>query len=177
MIKLIDLLDEIVQEIKNKGQYDVKNDWDHSLLITEIFLAELLDPENSYEYKERGGLYYFRDVDGIMFGAIMVAYPGKTPFYEFKTFWVDPETKKRIYQYLPSNSSSIHWAKRSDTVAKIFRDEIIPKFSKQEYAKLLVINPVDSKRYQFSIRMVKKFIPKEWEIKEKFPKQIIITKS
>ena len=175
-MKLFEILDELINEVKKNGQYHYKEDWEKNWLHTNLMLSELLNPNNAYEYiNHKNEIWTFKDTNGIQFCAFMSATPGKPPFYEFKTWWVDPETKKRIYNYLPP-VSSIDWDKKSDTVAKIFRDEIIPKFKNQSFADLLVINPVDSQRFQLSIRMVKKFIPKEWEIIEKFPKQIIIKK-
>ena len=175
-MKLFKILDSLIEDIKSKGQYHYTEDWEKNWLYSNLMLSELLNPNNAYEYKNhKNELWYFDDSTDIRFCAFMNFNPGKTPFCEFKPWWVDPTTNRRIYDHLPPTTSR-DWDRRSDTVAKIFRDEIIPKFKNQTYANLLVINPVDSQRYQFSLRMVKKFIPKGWSIDEHFPKQIIIRK-
>jgi len=176
-MKLMDILDEIILEIKQKKQYPYTEDWEKNWLFSNLMLSELLNPNNAYEYKNHNNeIWSFIDSTDIKFCAIMNYTPGKVNFCEFKTWWIDPETNKRIYNYLPQ-TTSMDWDKRSDTVAKIFRDEVIPRFKNQKFANILIINPIDSQRYQFSLRMIKKFIPKEWKIIEKFPKQILIDKN
>lgn len=176
MIKLMEIWDEIVQEMIDKGQYRPINDADRNVLNTHIMLGELLDPSNAYEYSVyKNEIYYFDDSGGNMFCARLVFQPTAKPFYEFKTWWV--EDGKAVYNRLPDNTPASDWSKRSDTVAKIFKDEIIPKFEKQRSTNRMSIIPVDSKRYQLSIRMVKKFIPNDWTIIEEYPKAIHIDKS
>lgn len=176
-MNLIDILKELINEHKNKNQYNPTDDLDESNMTNALLLGELLNPDNAYDYQHYAGLYGFKDDDDIWFGAIMISSLSKDlPFCEFKTFWTEPKSKKRIYNYLPPNSSGIVGSRRSDTVAKIFRDEIIPKFKNQNFAKILVFNPVNHQRYLFSIRMIKKFIPVDWSIEENYPKQIIIRK-
>lgn len=178
MIKLMEVWDDIILDVQNKGQYDVKNEVDKNLLETYIMLGELLNPDNAYEYDHyKNDIYYFNDSSGNRFCARLVYQPTKDPYWEFKTWWVDPAANRPVYNRLPDNTSAKDWDKRSDTVAKIFRDEIIPKFEHQSYSNLMKIIPVDSKRYQLSIRMIKKFIPTSWEIIENFPKVITIDKS
>lgn len=169
---------KIINELKQKGQVEPIHDFDGSWLWTNLMLVELLNPSNAYEYvNQKNEIWYFTDATDIKFYAIMVAYPGKIePFYEFKTWWIDPDTNQRVYTKLPDTTTR-DLDRRSDTVAKIFRDEIIPKFKNQTYAEILVFNPADSPRYHFSLRMIKKFIPKDWEIEENYPKRITIRKS
>lgn len=170
MIKLRQLLDEV----KRKGQYDAKDAADENLFETYLMLGELLNPNNAYEYNVFQGMYYFRDSSDNPFCARLVYQPTAEPFWEFKTWWVD--NKQAVYDRLPDNTTAQDWDKRSDTIAKIFRDEIIPKFLAQNNSNIMKIKPLDSKRYQFSLRMVKKFTPKELKIIEDFPKNIIIEK-
>lgn len=174
---LTDILNELIDEHNIKGQYNPTDSLDEANISTALLLGELLNPENAYPYFYDRGLYRFKDDDGIVFSAIMNSSPSKIePFCEFKTFWNEPNSRVPIYNKLPQNSSGIVGSRRSDTVAKIFRDEIIPKFKNQNFANILVINPVNYQRYLFSIRMIKKFIPKDWAIEENYPKQIIIRK-
>ncbi len=176
-MKLNDILDELIEEYNQKGQYHPIDSLDEANITTALLLGELLNPENAYQYFYDRGCYRFKDDDGIIFTAIMTSSLGKTEnFCEFKTFWYEPNSRIPIYNKLPQNSSGIVGSKRSDTVAKIFRDEIIPKFKQQDFAQLLVFNPVSHQRYLFSMRLIKKFIPKDWEIEEQYPKRIIIRK-
>ena len=63
-------------------------------------------------------------------------------------------------------------------MAKIYSEEILPMFLNQTISNELRIYPVyaDIKRYQFSIRMVKKFLNDKIEIIEDKPKMIKIIK-
>lgn len=170
-------LEELIQEVKDRGQYDIENSWEQNLLESYLLLGELLNPDNAYKYEVyQGEIYYFNDMMDNRFCARMVFQPTRNPYFEFKTWWVDPKSGKPVYHELPNNISAQDWDKRSDTIAKIFRDECLPKFEKQDKTNLLYLIPVDSKRYQFSLRMIKKFIPSKWKIIENFPKQIIIDK-
>jgi hypothetical protein len=101
--------------------------------------------------------------------------PFKGGYYELKTWWSD-ESGKKYYDQVPQSSTGKDWDKRSNTVAKIFRDEIIPIFKKQDLSLILKFVPLDKQRYYFSLRMIKKFIPKEWKIIENFPTEIMIEK-
>ena len=174
-MKLIEILKDLIFEVKSKGQYDVKSLSDENLLETYLLLGELLDPNNAYPYESYHGIHHFKDLSGITFCARLVYQPTAEPFWEFKTWWVN-EQGKATYHYLPDQSTAVDWDKRSDTVAKIFRDEVIPLFKSQNSSNVMKILPLDSKRYQFSLRMVKKFIPSEWKIEEQFPKAIRIIK-
>ena len=176
-MKLNQILNELIEECAKKGQYHPKDFLDEANISSALLLGELLNPDEAYPYIYHLGMYKFKDDDGYIFGAIMTSSTSKIePFCEFKTFWFDPKTSRPVYSVLPQNTSGIVGSKRSDTVAKIFRDEIIPKFKQQDFAQILVFNPINHQRYLFSMRMIKKFIPKEWEIEENYPKRIIIRK-
>lgn len=178
MFKLMEIWDSIIDRLKASGQYDVESEADKNLLETYIMLGELLNPDNAYEYDHyKNDIYYFNDSSGNRFCARLVYQPTTDPFWEFKTWWVDPNANRPVYNRLPDNTSAIDWDKRSDTIAKIFRDEIIPKFTEQSHSNIMRIIPVDSKRYQLSIRLVKKFVPNDWTIEENFPKMITIRRS
>jgi hypothetical protein len=73
------------------------------------------------------------------------------------------------------NSSAIDWDKRSDTVAKIYRDKILPFFKQQTLTNLMVIKPISSSRMKFAERLVKKFTPEDFTTEFK-DKEIIINK-
>jgi len=176
MFELKEILDELISEVKRKGQYDCQHEWEESYLVTELLLGELLDPNgDSYPYFQyQKGIWSFKDSEEIPFNIRLVYQPtSKNPHFELKSWWV--ENGKRIYDRLPE-TPAWSWDKRSNTIAKIFRNEIILEFEKQNLSDLMYILPMDSKRYQFSLRMIKKFIPKEWELIEDFPKKITVKK-
>src|SRR5690606_36386313 len=99
-------------------------------------------------------------------------------YMEFKTGWVNSDGK---IQYEPSippispNSSVIDWDKRSDTVAKIYRDEILPFFKQQLLTNTIIIKPISPSRMKFDERLVKKYTPNEFKIEFK-DKEIQIIK-
>jgi len=151
---------------------------ERNLFETYITLVELLNPNNSYEYRKVGkGWFRYSDVVGNIYDVRITYQPVADPYFELKTWWYD-ENDKPIYQELPSNSSSQDWDKRSNTIAKIYRDEIIPFFEEHlSYCNKLIFKPVDSQRYYFSKRLIEKFTPKDFKVVEKYPTEIIITKN
>jgi hypothetical protein len=94
-------------------------------------------------------------------------------YYEIKMGWSDLDGQERYLQ-----QKTRFWDdRRSDTIAKIYRDEIVPAFKKYNgiLSNELIIKPLDIKRYQFSIRLIKKLSPSNFEIDESNkPKEIII---
>ncbi len=148
---------------------------EYNLFQTYITLVELLNPNDSYQYKkvDKGWFRYFDIMENIY--DVRITYQsGIDPYFELKTWWYD-ENDKPIYKELPTNSSAQDWDKRSNTLAKIYIDEVIPFFKKNiSYCSKLVYKPVDQQRYYFAKRMIEKFTPKEFEIVEKYPKEIII---
>jgi len=149
---------------------------EYNLFETYITLAELLNPNDAYAYvKIRDGWFRYQDMMDIYYDVRIAYQPVDDPYFELKTWWYD-ENKKAIYDKLPSNSSSRDWDKRSNTIAKIYRDEIIPFFKENVgYCDKLVIKPVDKQRYYFSKKMIEKFTPEEFKVIENYPVEIIIT--
>lgn len=174
-MKLRKILNEIIQELKDKHQYDPKDIGDENLFESYILLGELLDPNDSYQYSGSRGWYKYNDMNDNEFHVRLVYQPASPEFWELKTWWMN-DNGKPVYDKLPQNVSAQDWDKRSNTVAKIFRDELLPLFNSQDLSNLLFIKPLDSKRYYFSMRLIKKFIPKDWEIIEDFPKKITVVK-
>lgn len=175
--KFWDNLTEIIDASYKKYNYVPENVANESLFGSYIMLGELLDPNHTYEYKKKNGnVYSYADSDGNNFNVRVYFQPYDGDFFEVKAYWIDPKTNKPIYNEFPPNSTSRDWDKKSNTVAKIYRDEILPFFKNQELSNLLVFKPMDAKRYQLSIRMVKKFNTDNYKIIEDFPKQITIVK-
>ena len=105
----------------------------------------------------------------------MVYQPITEGYFEVKPGWLD-ENNKPKYDKLPFKINSIDWDKRSDTVAKIYKDEFLPFFLNQNLTDLLKFKPIDNQRYYFSLRLVKKYKPTGCEIIEEFPKTITLMK-
>ena len=146
------------------------------LIESNVLLGELLNPENSYEYDGSRGWFHYDDINVNTYFVRLAYQPTSTPFFELKTGWYD---KNNVPWYDPPvapNTTAIDWDKRSNTVAKIYRDEIIPFFKSQNLSDLMVFNPISTSRYNFSIRLIKKFTPKEFRIEEYYPTQIKIFK-
>jgi len=137
---------------------------DELILENEIILSELLDPEDSYEYEGSKGLYYYKDSNNVKFFVRLVYQPLSDPYFELKTGWINKQGKP---QYEPStppispDSSAIDLDKRSNTLAKIYRDEILPFFKQQDLSDKMAIKPISPSRSRFSRMLISKFTSKE----------------
>lgn len=175
-MKLSQIIAEVRLEYKTKYGYDPTTFDEENLQESYIMLSELLNPNNAYDYKTIGnGMWQYEDMFANQLFVRLVYQPVKDGHFEFKTWWIDEDGNK-VYNEVPQGSSTKDWDKRTDTVAKIFRDEALPKFKQNNTTDKLVFLPVTKSRYLFSMRMIKKFIPTGWEIIEDFPKSITIVK-
>lgn len=169
MIKLKD----IISEIQSKQEYKELSVVDKNLYESYTLLGELLNPNNAYPYeKEINGLWTFKDDREHEFFVRLVYQPSNPSYWEIKMGWSDLDNSQR-YQRQPEKEID---EKRSDTIAAIYRDEILPFFTNQDFNNTLIISPLDIKRYQFSIRLIKKFTPTNLTIVEDKPNKITITK-
>ncbi len=162
-MKVEDLQELIKSELKEffkTNEYSLK---DELILENEIILSELLDPEDSYEYEGSKGLYYYKDANDVTFFVRLTFQPLSEPYFELKTGWLNKQGKP---QYEPStpplspDSSVIDLDKRSNTLAKIYRDEILPFFKQQDLSDKMVIKPISASRSRFSRMLISKFTPK-----------------
>ena len=171
--ELRQIIKEETQKMSNDPIYNKLNLVDKNLFESYWLLGELLNPEYSYDYKqEMKGYWIFEDNMGYEFFIRLVYQPVNKGYWEIKMGWVDlPKQSK----YLRQPAREID-EKRSDTIAKIYRDEIIPFFINQDFNNTLKIIPLDIKRYQFSTRLVKKFTPNNIEIIENSPNEITLIK-
>jgi hypothetical protein len=160
MIKLFDLLTE---------------DWE---LNESIIMGELLNPDESFSYEGDKGLYFYKDSSDNEYFVRLAYQVTESPYFEFKTGWFEgnDRSKPRYDPALPPNVTALDNNKRGNTVAKIYRDELIPRFEQNDLSNKLVIKPISSSRYQFSIRLVKKFTPSNMEVIEDYPNSITIKK-
>lgn len=174
-----ELLEETILELKEKNQYSPSDWYEENLFETNILLGELLNPNNAYPYEEVSvGLWKYQDSDENTFFARIVLQPIRDDYeyFEFKTWWID-KNGRRVYGELPLNTTAKDWDRKSDTIAKIFRDEVLPLFKKLGRSDMLKILPISKSRFAFTTRMVKKFVNKnDFEIIEDFPKEVIIKK-
>lgn len=170
MLKLTQLLQDI--------EYQNLNIIDKNLYETYTILGELLNPDSAYSYEQKiKGLWEYKDIEGNTYFVRMVYQPTNQPHFELKTGYYD-NNKPKYDPSVPPNSTAQDWDKRSDTVAKIYRDEVIPSFLKQDLCNILIIKPLEIKRYQFSVRLVNKFTPTDKiNIEYNKPKSITLTKS
>jgi hypothetical protein len=158
---LQELIKSEIKEFFKSNKYSLE---DELILESEIILSELLDPEDSYEYEGSKGLYYYRDANNVRFFVRLIYQPLSDPHFELKTGWVNKQGKP---QYEPStppispDSSAIDLDKRSNTLAKIYRDELLPFFKQQDLSDKIIIKPISPSRSRFSRMLINKFTPKE----------------
>lgn len=153
MIKLTDIL-------KETDYQSLTSEVDQNLFETYTIMGELLNPDNAYLYKEKlKGLWEYTDIVGNLYFVRITFQPSTTPYFELKTGYFNETGKPQYDPSVPENSTAKDWDKRSDTVAKIYRDEVIPYFLNQSLSNTLIIKPLEIKRYQFSVRLVNKFTP------------------
>ena len=141
-----------------------------------VLIAEILNPNESFKYDGERGTYYYYDSTKNMFFIRLAYQPTKTPHFELKTGWFeDNNPKKPRYEpSLPNNVSIKDTNIRGNTLAKIYRDEIIPFFNSQNLTDLIIVKPMSISRYKFSVRMIQKFTPKKMTVNEN-PKSMTVT--
>lgn len=171
--ELKQLIKEEISKIAVDSDYIPLPPMDQNLFESYWMLGELLNPDNAYEYEELGkGYWVFEDIRGYEYFIRVVYQPVKDGYLEVKMGWVDlPKQEK----YLQQPAREIDEG-RSDTIAKIYRDEVIPFFQNQNLTDILIISPLDIKRYQFSIRLALKYTPTQITLIEDKPNKIILRK-
>jgi len=169
--ELKQLIKEEFSKISVDSDYTTLNILEQNLFESYWLLGELLNPNNAYEYSKVGnGFWVFEDSRGYDYFVRVLFQPTNEGYLEVKMGWVDlPKQEK----YLQQPNREIDEG-RSDTIAKIYRDEIIPFFQNQNLNNTMVISPLDIKRYQFSIRLVRKYTPNSIEIIEDKPNTITL---
>lgn len=159
--ELLTIAKEEIEQFFKEHPYSAEEEM---LLETEILIGELLDPNMAYPYKGEKGLYTYEDVGGDTFFVRAHYVPPPSNYLELKTGWFNKDGKPQYEPPAPphsKNSSAVYVTKRSDTVAKIYRDEILPFFEKQDLTDLLGIKPISSSRMKFAERLVRKFTPED----------------
>jgi hypothetical protein len=176
-------LDNLKEIVKEELQKHFKNHLyslkDEMIITNEVLIGEFLNPENSLSYeKVSKGFYTYEDPNGVKFFVRAAYTPEPQNYFEFKTGWFDQNGKATYEPSVPygnQNTSALDINTRSDTVAKIYRDEILPFFKQQTLTDIMVIKPISSSRMKFAERLVKKFTPEDFTTEFK-DKEIIINK-
>jgi len=176
----LDNLRKIVKEELQKHfkshPYSLK---DEMVITNEVMLGELLNPDNSLPYeKVSKGFYTYEDPNGVKFFVRAAYTPEPQNYFEFKTGWFDQNGKATYEPSVPygnQETSALDINSRSDTVAKIYRDEILSFFKQQTLTDTMVIKPISLSRMKFAERLVKKFTPEDFTTEFK-DKEIIIKK-
>ena len=180
-------------KIKEGGDdlYTCHKCWHDNTPITEETLfeeedrlmVEVVNPDGErFKYEESNikGLYTYKDSKDNLYFARITYSPSSPPRFEFKVGWFEDNniSKPKYEPYLPSNVTGMDNLQRRNTVAKIYRDEILPFFKKnQNIAKQLDINPISNSRYIFSQRLVQNHTPENYNIDLRDGKIIVTVKT
>jgi len=151
------LLDNPFQEI---------NEW---LQEEDNLMDEIVNPEgDKFEYKQiEKGLFTYKDSLDNLYFIRMTYQPTDSPYFEIKIGWFEDNnlSKPKYEPNLPSNSTSLDNIKRRNTVAKIYRDEILPLFlQSSKLSNKLIVKPISNSRFIFSQRLIQNNTPEEFNI-------------
>jgi len=173
-----DNLNNIEAEANLKGTMTFRN-WTDSLNEEILFeeedqlMSEVVNPDGErFEYVESNvkGFFTYKDsYNNLYFARIFFTPLSSNPYFEFKTGWFkDNNLSDPTYDpHLPPNTTGMDNLKRRNTIAKIYRDEILPFFTKNKgLSNKLYIKPISHSRHIFSKRLVKNHTSKNFNIKE-----------
>ena len=169
-----DYLNNLEAEANLNGTMTFRN-WTDSLQETLLeeedkLMAEVVNPDGDYfSYQELNpkGLFVYKDSKDNLYFARIFYQSTSTPYFEFKAGWFEDNdmSKPKYDPQLPPNVMGMDNLKRRNTIAKIYRDEIIPYFKeKSSLSNTLIINPISDLRYTFSKRLVQNHTPKDFSI-------------
>ena len=157
-------LSQLLKQITEEAGYPKDKSWEkQNLYETYAIISELLDANNAYEYEKVGrATWKYEDITKQDFYVRINYIPDigdkNSRYLEFKTYWTN-EDGKPMHSDFNGKSTSQDLNRRSDTVSKIYRDEVIPFFKNQDLTTELRVMPVDSVRYRLFKMMVKKYTP------------------
>jgi len=177
MIKLSKILSEVM--IKTSQQN--LNEYESILFADVLLFQELANPNHSYDYQEiEPNLWEFQDR---YLNTIQVEYFSEVKYVntqfvvedkdgiQFISFDVDKD-KDRIAPFTFHHNKD---ERRSDTIAKIILDEIVPKYLINKPSQILKIAPIDIYKYNIFYKiaeLIKNQYP-QVEIQEKGNKKEI----
>lgn len=147
----------------------------------DMLSLEVINPDGeTFDYKEDKnfkGIYTYEDSMGNLYFARISFQPVDVPYFEFKVGWFkDNDIQKPKYEpQLPPNTTSRDNIKRRNTVAKIYRDEILPFFKKnQNLSDKLIVIPMSNSRHIFSQRLLLRHTPSEFKV-EQNPTDLVVS--
>ncbi len=161
-------LQDIIKQVYEEQSYANSKSWtQQNLYETYAFISEMLNPDDAYNYAAFGkGIWSYKDSKDNEYYVRLAYVPDLRDEYnsylELKTYWL--QNGKAQYSDFRPNVSTIDLHKRSNTVAKIYRDEIVPFFKSQNLSNIIKIFPIDSARYRLSKMMVKKYTPEDLNV-------------
>lgn len=137
-------------------------------------MGGLLNPDNAFEYtKVNNFLFTYKDsLNNVYFLQLI-----KEPFnryHEILIGWFDSNNKMIFEPALPTNIDSKDNNKRGNTVAKIFRDELLPLIEKNNFC--FSIKTMDNKRNAFSKRLLLKFFNTDKNVLKEFKNNFFVSK-
>ena len=165
MIKLIEIISKIIQESKEVEL----NEYEGILFEESKLFQELANPDFYYNYKEvKPDIWEFQDKYG---NIIDVEFLFSSKYFESYFKAKDLKGNEiKIYDYAsnfnriqPDSIQGGPDEHRSDTICKILRDEIIPKYLLSKKPSVIKMHPLNE--YRFNI-----FIKCAEICKEKYPK-------
>lgn len=162
-------LTKFLSQIRIESSYPNKSDWaEQNLYETYAVISELIDADNAYQYESSGrGIWKYKDIVDNEYYVRLAYVPDLKSedkgYIELKTYWIDDSGKPK-YTDFNGKSTNKDLQKRSDTLAKIYRDEVIPFFESQNKTKEMRIVPVDKTRYRLSKMLVSKYTPKHYSL-------------
>jgi len=161
-------LSKILSEVMIKTSKQNLNEYESILFADVLLFQELANPNHSYNYKEvEPNIWEFQDK---YLNNIQVEYFPEVKYIntqfvvedkdgvEFISFDINRD-KDRIAPFTFHHNKD---ERRSDTIAKIILDEIVPKYLINKTSQILKIAPIDNYRYQIFLKIAEL-------IKEKYP--------
>lgn len=142
------------------------NEWlnDEDNLMDEVVNSD----GDKFEYKQiKKGLFTYEDSLGNLYFVRMTYQPTDSPYFKTKIGWFEDNnlSKPKYEPNLPPNSTSLDNIKRRNTVAKIYRDEILPLFlQNSKLSNKLIIKPISNSRFIFSQRLIQNNTPKDFNV-------------
>jgi len=161
-------LSKILSEVMIKTSQQNLNEYESVLFADVLLFQELANPNHSYTYQEiEPNLWEFQDK---YLNTIQLEYFPSVKYIntqfvvndkdgvEFISFDIDKD-KDRIAPFTFHHNKD---ERRSDTIAKIILDEIVPKYLINKSPQILKIAPIDIYRYKIFYKIAEL-------IKEKYP--------
>lgn len=160
--------DKVKQQMDSAEKAPLQEDLIQWLEEEDQALSELTNPDGEqFKYSEDPKLrhlYKYKDSKGNTFFLRLFFNSTAEPHLEVKVGWLDNKGTPVYNPPLPPDSTGIDNLKRRNTVAAIYKKEVLPFFESQSQFDTLKIKPISKKRYSFSKRMVENLTPSELKV-------------